>query len=61
MVDDKVDREKHLQSYKDILGVDEKSIGKNSIEAVKVNVKNKAQHNISEKLREKYQKENNYI
>ena len=60
MVDDKVDREKHLQSYKDILGVDEKSIGKNSIEAVKVNVKNKAQHNISEKLREKYQKENNY-
>lgn len=28
MVDDKVDREKHLQSYKDILGVDEKSIGK---------------------------------
>ena len=60
MVDEKLDREKHLQSYKDSLGIDEKSIGKNSIEAVKANVRHKVKDNISDKVREKYQKENNY-
>ncbi len=60
MVDERVDREKHLQPYKDSLGIDEKSIGKNSIDTIKAKVKNSARNNISDKIREKYERENNY-
>ena len=60
MVDKKVDGEKGLKSYKEMFDIDEKSLGKNSIEAVKENVKHKVKNNISDKLRDKYQKENNY-
>lgn len=60
IVDERVDREKHLQPYKDSLGIDEKSIGKNSIDTIKTKVKNSARNNISDKIREKYERENNY-
>ena len=60
IVDERVDREKHWQSYKDNLGIDDKTIGKNSIEIVKETIRHKARNNISDKLRYKYQKENNY-
>ena len=60
MVDERVDREKHLQPYKDSLGIDEKSIRKNSIDTIKAKVKNSARNNISDKIREKYERENNY-
>lgn len=60
IVDERVDREKHLQPYKDSLGIDEKTIGKNSIDTIKTKVKNSARNNISDKIREKYERENNY-
>ena len=60
IVDKRVDREQHLQSYKDELGIDNKTIGKNSIETVKEQVKQRAKNNISDKIRDKYQRENNY-
>ncbi len=43
MVDDKVDREKHLQSYKDISVLTKRVSEKIVLIAIKVNVKNRAQ------------------
>ena len=60
MVDERLDRERHLQPYKDDLGIDDKTIGKNSIETVKTRVRQQATNNISDKLRDKYLRENNY-
>ena len=60
MVDERLDRERHLQPYKNDLGIDDKTIGKNSIETVKTRVRQQAENNISDKLRDKYLRENNY-
>lgn len=60
IVDERIDREKHLQPYKDELGIDDKTIGKNSINTVKRKVQQQVKNNISDKLREQYSRDNNY-
>ena len=59
IVDERVDREQHLQRYKAELGIDDKTLGKNSIDTIKQKVENRVRDNISDKLRDKYAKENN--
>lgn len=59
MVDERLDIEKNLQSYKASLGIDDKTIGKNSIETVKEKVRQQVRNNILDKLKEQYSIENN--
>lgn len=59
MVDERLDIEKNLQSYKASLGIDDKTIEKNSIETVKEKVRQQVRNNILDKLKEQYSIENN--
>ena len=59
MVDERLDIEKNLQSYKASLGIDDKTIGKNSIETVKEKVRQQVRNNILDKLKEQYSIEYN--